>query len=195
MLRLFAGSPDWYRIQDYTTSWITPRGESASHSPNVSMRRFPMSSQERNTSYLHLAASMLATTLLATTLALAGEPERGVFVLTSTNNPSANEVVVFKLDAAGTPSLSLTGMLPTQGRGGAGGNAGILQFKDASGAVANYGSNSVSKLVRSDDLFSVAGTINLAPGCVQPDSVALTREHLFVVGANCAESHAWPAGG
>jgi len=29
---------------------------------------------------------------------------------------------------------------------------------------------------------------------VNPDSVALTEEHLFVVGTNCAESHAWPSG-
>jgi hypothetical protein len=28
---------------------------------------------------------------------------------------------------------------------------------------------------------------------VKPDSVALTREHLFVVGTTCAESHAWPS--
>jgi hypothetical protein len=35
----------------------------------------------------------------------------------------------------------------------------------------------------------------LAPNCVKPDSVALTRDHRFAVGANCAESHAWPSGG
>jgi hypothetical protein len=153
-----------------------------------------MSSQKPKKSYLRHAASMLAATLLATTLAVAGESGRGAFVLTSTNNASGNDVVVFKLDTAGTSSLSLVGMLPTQGKGGAGGNAGILQFKDDLGAVANYGSNSVSQLVRHDDFFSVGGTINLAPDCVQPDSVALTKEHLFVVGANCAESHAWPSG-
>lgn len=153
-----------------------------------------MSSQKPKKSYLRHAASMLAATLLATTLAVAGESGRGAFVLTSTNNASGNDVVVFRLDTAGTASLSLVGMLPTQGKGGAGGNAGILQFRDDLGAVANYGSNSVSELERHDDFFSVAGTINLAPDCVQPDSVALTGEHLFVVGANCAESHAWPSG-
>jgi hypothetical protein len=85
-------------------------------------------------------------------------------------------------------------MLPTGGNGGAGGNAGILQFKDDLGAVANYGSNSVSQLVRDDDIISIGGTIGLAPGCVNPDSVALTGKQLFVVGTNCAESHAWPSG-
>ena len=137
---------------------------------------------------------MLVITLLAATAAVADEPERGVFVLTSTNDPSANEVVVFKLDTAGTPSLSLVDTLPTQGKGGAGGNAGILQFKDDLGPWETYGSNSVSRIVRRHDYISIEGTIGLAPNCAKPDSVALTRDHLFVVGANCAESHAWPSG-
>jgi hypothetical protein len=145
---------------------------------------------------------MLAVVFLATALAVAGEHGRDVFVLTSTNNPSGNDVVVFQFNTAGTPSLSLVDMLPTGGNGGASGNAGILQFTDNLGAVANYGSNSVSQLVRDDNIISVGRTIMLAPGCVNPDSVALTEGqffgliggHLFVVGTNCAESHAWPSG-
>lgn len=86
-------------------------------------------------------------------------------------------------------------LLPTLGKGGAGGNAGILQFKDDQGAVGNYGSNNVSRIVRHHEFIKIDGTINLAPNCTKPDSVALTRDHLFVVGANCAESHAWPSGG
>jgi hypothetical protein len=152
-----------------------------------------MSAGKLNKSHLRFAASVLAATLLAAGAAVADEPERGVFVLTSTNNPSANEVVVFKLDTAGTPTLSLVDTLPTQGNGGAGG-AGILQFKDDLGAVGNYGSKSVSRIVRRHDFISIEGTIGLAPNCANPNSVALTGDHLFVVGANCAESHAWPAG-
>jgi hypothetical protein len=49
-------------------------------------------------------------------------------------------------------------------------------------------------LVRDDDIISVGRTISLASGCVKPDSVALSWKHLFVVGTNCAESHAWPSG-
>ncbi len=152
-----------------------------------------MSSRNLDKSRMRYAAGMLALTLFAAAAAVADEPERGVFVLTSTNDPSANNVVVFKLGTAGTPSLSLVDMLPTRGKGGAGG-AGILQFKDDLGAVGNYGSNSVSRIVRRQDLISIEGTIGLAPKCTKPNSVALTRDHLFVVGANCAESHAWPAG-
>ena len=153
-----------------------------------------MSARKLDKSHVRFAASVLAATLFSASAALADEPERGVFVLTSTNDPSANIVVVFKLDASGTPSLSLVDMLPTQGKGGAGGNAGILQFKDDHGAVGNYGSNSVSRIARHHDFISIEGIIGLAPNCTKPDSVALTRNHLFVVGANCAESHRWPSG-
>jgi hypothetical protein len=48
--------------------------------------------------------------------------------------------------------------------------------------------------VRYGDSIALGGSIHLAPDCVKPDSVALTDSHLFVVGANCAESHAWPSG-
>ncbi len=153
-----------------------------------------MSSQRVKKVHPPRAVVMLATTLLASTWAGAGEPERAVFVMTSTNNPGGNQVIVFKLDTAGTPSLAWVDTLPTHGNGGASTNAGSLQFKDDRGAVANYGSNTVSPLVRRDDFISVGRPIILAPGCVKPDSVALTREHLFVVGATCAESHAWPSG-
>jgi hypothetical protein len=140
------------------------------------------------------AVDVLAAVFFATAWAVAAEPGRSMFVLTSTNNPSGNDVVVFKLDTIGRPSLSLVDMLRTGGNGGASTNAGILQFRDNLGAVANFGSNSVSQLVRFDDFIGVGPTINLPDGCTKPDSVALTQEHLFVVGANCAESHAWPSG-
>jgi hypothetical protein len=141
------------------------------------------------------AGSLLAATIAITALASAAESERSVLVLTSTNGAAANGVAVFRLDtAAGTPSLSLVSTLPTNGKGGAGGNAGILQFEGDLGAVANYGSNSVTRLARDGDAISVAGTVPLASGCVSPDSVAIGRDHLFVVGVNCAESHAWPSG-
>ena len=137
---------------------------------------------------------MLAALFLATAWAVAGGDGHDIFVLTSTNNSSGNDVVVFELNTGGTPSLSLVDTLSTGGKGGASGNAGILQVNGDLGAVANFGSNSVSQLVRYDDFISIGRTINLAPGCVKPDSVALTEDHLFVVGTNCAESHAWPSG-
>lgn len=146
----------------------------------------------------HLSAwrtsAMLSTLLLINVAAFAVQKERSVFVLTSTNSTSSNAVVVFKLNTAGTPSLSVVGELPTGGNGGASTNAGILQFQDNFGAVANYGSNTVTELLRGTNSIAIGKTINLAPDCTNPDSVALNDEYLFVVGATCAESHAWPSG-
>ncbi len=68
------------------------------------------------------AGTMLAAALFATALAIAEPHDRSVFVLTSTNDPSANSVVIFKLDTSGTPSLSLVNSLPTGGKGGASGS-------------------------------------------------------------------------
>lgn len=132
--------------------------------------------------------------LLAAGLAAAGEADRGVLVLTSTNAPSSNQVLVYQLETGASPALSLVQTLPTGGAGGASGNAGILQMQDDLGAVANYASNSVSELVREGDFVRVRGQIRLASGCSKPDSVALTREQLFVAGAGCVESRAWPSG-
>lgn len=141
-----------------------------------------------------LSAVAAAASLLAAGLAIAGERDRGVLVLTSTNDPGANRVLAFQLETGAAPALSLVQTLRTGGRGGAGGNAGILQMTGDFGAVANYGSDSVSELVREGDFIQVRGQVKLAAGCLKPDSVALTDGHLFVAGANCVESHAWPSG-
>jgi hypothetical protein len=145
-------------------------------------------------SVLTRAAIVWAAVLATTGLTHAGDHDRDVLVLASTNNPGGNDVVVFRLDATSTPSLSLADTISTGGKGGASGNGGILQFQDDLGAVANYGSNSVSQLARFGNFISVTTNINLAPNCVHPDSVALSKDQLFVVGTNCAESHSWPSG-
>src|SRR5580704_8593876 len=108
------------------------------------------------------AAGLLVGILLATTVAVAGEPERAVFVLTSTNNPAGNAVVVFHLEDGETSTLSYTDSLPTGGNGGASGNAGILRFGRDEGAVANFGSNSVTAFTRDEDRFRIGHTIKLA---------------------------------
>jgi hypothetical protein len=136
----------------------------------------------------------MAALLFASALALKAENGRTPLVLASTNDPGGNSVVVFKLETAGHPSLSLRENFHTGGKGGAGGNAGLLQFKGNLGAVANYGSNTVSQLARLGDSIVLGRTIHLAADCVKPDSVALTDTRLFVVGATCAETHSWPGG-
>jgi hypothetical protein len=119
---------------------------------------------------------------------------RPTLLVTSTNNATANSVVVFRLDTGATPALSYVTSLATGGAGGAGGNAGSVQFRDGVGAVANFGSNTVTQLVRQGDFVHIGRSIGLAPGCTKPVSVALKHDHLFVAGANCVESHDWPSG-
>jgi len=174
------------------------RDESAKSRPghtfNTNLKEIAMNFQRHQKSGLWRSGFTLAALSLTSVLAVAGQKEHSALVITSTNDSSGNAVVVFKLDTAGTPSLTLAETLPTGGKGGASTNAGILQFKGALGAVANYGSNTVSELVRYDNSIAIGKTVNLAPDCVNPDSLALTQDHLFVVGADCAESHAWPSG-
>jgi hypothetical protein len=157
--------------------------------------------QEITMSKLYLAKLRLwragflpAALILASAIAAHGQYVRSPLVITSTNNANGNAVIVFRLKTEGTPSLELAQTLKTGGKGGAGTNAGIVQFKGEFGAVANYGSNTVSQLLREGNGLAIGSTIPLASDCTKPDSVALTRDHLFVVGANCAESHAWPWG-
>lgn len=143
-----------------------------------------------------LRRSIFAFAALCFTSALAASSQqaRNPLVITSTNDASGNAVEVFKLKTEGTPSLTWAATLPTGGKGGASTNAGIVQFKGDFGAVANFGSNTVTQLARDYNGIVAGPTIHLAQDCVNPDSVALTRDHLFVVGATCAESHAWPWG-
>jgi hypothetical protein len=137
---------------------------------------------------------------LATQLAVADDDsydrdhDRPTLLVTSTNHATANNIVVFRLVSGATPALSYVTSLPTGGQGGAGGNAGLVQFSKELGAVANYGSNSVTQLVRNGDFISVGKTIPLSANCTRPVSVAINHDHLFAVGANCVESHAWPSG-
>lgn len=140
------------------------------------------------------SCAALSVMLCAGQFAAADPPQRDILVLTSTNDATENQVLLFKLQAEQAPMLSFVTSLPTGGKGGASGNAGILQFDDELGAVANYGSSTVSRLARHGDSVEVERSFKLAAGCQNPDSVALSKNHLYVVGANCAESHAWPSG-
>jgi hypothetical protein len=135
-----------------------------------------------------------AALLFASAIAVQGQYARSPLVITSTNSASENAVIVFRLNTEGAPALQLAQTLMTGGKGGASTNAGIVQFEGELGAVANYGSNTVSQLWREGNAIAIGSTIQLASECTKPDSVALTKDHLFVVGANCAESHAWPWG-
>ncbi len=141
-----------------------------------------------------LGFSIVALMAAVSATALDRDHHKQTFVVTSTNDSTANQLVVFRLTTGAAPSLNFVNTLPTGGKGGAGGNAGAVQFLKSNGAVVNYGSNTVSRLVRDDDSIRLSGSFQLAANCIQPVSVALNERDALIVGANCAESHAWPSG-
>ena len=145
------------------------------------------------TNNLYRVSAFAAILLLSIGSATAADSKRDTLILTSTNDPGGNAVVVFRLDAA-TGKLVVADEFPTGGQGGASGNGGAVQFKDSFGAVVNFGTNNLTRLVREGNSIGAFGTIALASNCTGPVSVALRHRQAFVVGANCAESHAWPQG-
>ena len=73
--------------------------------------------------------SIVAAVLAFAGIAAASGQDRSTLILTSTNDPANNAVVAFKLNTHGSPSLAATQSVPTGAKGGASGNAGILQFR------------------------------------------------------------------
>jgi hypothetical protein len=154
----------------------------------------PHRNQENNMKIqLSRVSGLMSILLLFVASAIAADHQHDTLIVTSTNDPTGNSVIVFKLNPE-SATLTLVNTLPTGANGGASGNAGAVQFEGFLGAVVNYGSNSVSRLIREGDTISVAGNVDLASKCGQPVSVALKDFHAFVVGSNCAESHSWPQG-
>lgn len=145
------------------------------------------------TNHLYRASAFAAIVLFAVASASAADHDQDTLIVTSSNDATSNQVVVFKLNNAGN-ALTLVSTLPTGGQGGASGNAGAVQFAGSYGAVVNYGSNTLTRLLRDRDSVRISGIIALASGCVQPVSVALNHSQAYVLGANCAESHVWPWG-
>jgi hypothetical protein len=160
----------------------------------ASTKGFGIMARSKNETYAYnTGRHVLAGLFLTGALAMA-QPGRDLLVLTSTNG-SPNNVAVFKLDTSAAAALSLVTMLPTGGNGGSPGpGAGAVQFSGQFGAVTNYGSDTVSQLLRIGDSIRVIREIKLAANCVKPISAAIAGHELFVVGSTCAESHDWPSG-
>jgi hypothetical protein len=116
---------------------------------------------------VHLA-SMLVLLMAAATVAQAASP----FVVTASNNPTANQLLQ---------------TLSTKGAGGATGNAGGVQTSNSLVAVANFGSQSVSIFQVGHDGLSLTQVV---PAVANPVSVAFGENHLYILGATKVESHA-----
>jgi hypothetical protein len=119
-----------------------------------------------------------AAILLATAGRAGAQPT--TFVVTSTNNPAGNQLLVYNTAGALVQTAS------TGGLGGVAGNAGGIAATHDSIAVVNFHSGSVS-------IFDVtdAGVQfrQVVPTLSAPVSVAFGKDHLYVLGTTTVESH------
>ena len=105
---------------------------------------------------------------------------RGALVVTASNTTN-NQLMVYS--TAG----KLVQTLPTQGTGGASGNAGGIEVNGGVVAVVNYGSNNVTLFERGG-----GGGLRLTqvvPTIANPVSVAFGSGHLYVLGATQVASY------
>jgi hypothetical protein len=109
----------------------------------------------------------------------ADDAQRAVAVVTASNE-ATNRLLVYSV------SGTLLETVPTQGQGGAGGNAGGVAASGDRVAVVNYVSKSVSIFARQGNGFQVKEVVPVASN---PVSVAFANDHLYVLGTTDVESH------
>ncbi len=102
-------------------------------------------------------------------------------VVTASNDANNNQLLVY--NTAGT----LLQTIPTQGKGGVGGNAGGVMAHGNLVAVVNFGSKSVSVFRREPGGLQVTQVIQVA---LPPVSVAFGHHHLYVLETTQVESYA-----
>jgi hypothetical protein len=106
--------------------------------------------------------------------------DHATFVVTSSNAPNNNELLVYDTTGA------LVQRASTLGQGGVSGNAGGIATQKGQIAVVNFLSQSVSIFDRGDNGFEVS---QIVPTVSQPVSVAFGKNHLYVLGTTTVESH------
>jgi len=112
---------------------------------------------------------------------LEADQQAVTLAVTMTNDPVSNEVKVYDVG-----SSALLQTLPTQGKGGAGGNArGVKQYRGEIVAVVNNGSNTVA-LYRRDG--SGLRFDRLVTTTSAPVSVDFANDHMYVAGATTVDS-------
>jgi hypothetical protein len=101
--------------------------------------------------------------------------------VTMTNDPDANQINVYN---AQTGALLQT--LPTQGKGGAGGNArGVRQFEGELFAAVNNGSGTVAIFKRDGNGLKFQEIISTTSA---PVSIDFGNDHMYVAGATTVDS-------
>jgi hypothetical protein len=123
---------------------------------------------------------VLGIILLIAAAAGAAPRDQAIFVLTSSNNPAGNQLLIY--DASGV----LIQTAATNGLGGVSGNAGGITATRDSVAVVNFGSSSVSLFDTSDSGVQLRQVV---PTLSPPVSVAFGKDHLYILGTAFVESH------
>jgi hypothetical protein len=132
-----------------------------------------------NTQLLHTAAAGLV--IAASVQLLHASSPRPTLVVTMTNDPDANQIRVY--DAA---THVLLQSLPTNGKGGAGGNArGIRQYDGRIVAVVNNGSGTVALFRRDGDALKFDKVVTTTSA---PVSVDFGNDHMYVAGTTTVDS-------
>jgi hypothetical protein len=104
-------------------------------------------------------------------------------VVTMTNDPIENRINVYDAD-----TRTLLQTLPTNGKGGAGGNArGVKQHDGELVAAVNNGSNTVAVFKRVGDVLRFDKVVSTTS---PPVSVDFGNDHMYVAGATTIDSFA-----
>lgn len=130
-----------------------------------------------------LVTSCSAAVLVVAAIApnVHAQPRSTTLAVTMTNDPTSNEIRVY--DA--TTGVLLQS-LPTNGKGGVGGNAGgVKQYKGILVAVVNNGSNTVALYERNSDRLRFEKLLTTTSA---PVSVDFGNDHLYVAGATTVDS-------
>ncbi len=101
-------------------------------------------------------------------------------LVVTASNTAENQLLVYSANG------QLIQTLPTEGKGGASGNAGGIEAKDGLVAVVNFGSNSVSVFERREEGLQLAQVLETVSS---PLSVAFGEDHLYILGSTTVESH------
>ena len=106
----------------------------------------------------------------------------GPLLVVTASNTAANRLLVY--DATGV----LLKSIPTQGKGGVGGNAGGIAHSYDHLAVVNFGSSNVS-VFNQDPEHSSFKFQQLITSISSPVSVAFGHDHLYILSTTHVESH------
>jgi len=126
-------------------------------------------------------AVMLA--LAAGSAATHADPGSGALAVVMTNDPVANQVLVFD-----TRTGTLLQTLATNGKGGVSGNSrGVRQLDGERVAVVNYGSSSVSVFKRNGSVLALEQIVATSSA---PVSIDFGNHHMYVAGTTTVDSFA-----